>query len=194
MPPAVPAIMCLPGPDVPEPRGQQPRYPAARPRRTPLVGLYRGFLHDRVVVIGPVPAGALVIERARATRRLSPGLAGGTPTRAERHQRPPQQEDLILAHLGHQHHHRPGQAGTVGGISADQAGPSAFSPPYSGRRRTAWPRTGLWHNRRARGDGAHPGIAAGKRPADGPWPPSREVSMLSALPRAVAGMVPRPAR
>jgi len=37
-------------------------------------------------------------------------------------------------------------------------------------------------------------IAARKRPADGPWPPSQEVSMLSALPRAAACNVPRPAR
>jgi MutS domain V len=86
--------------DVPQLGRQQARDPATWPRSAPPLGLVLGLLHDRVVIVRPGPARALVVQRAGAARRLARRLARRAPAGPERHQRPPQQQDLVLVHLG----------------------------------------------------------------------------------------------
>jgi len=186
-----PAIDCSARADMPQLGGQQNRDPATRPRGAPPLGLLLGFLHDRVVIGRPVPARALVMQRARAARRLPCRLACRAPTGPERHQCPPQQQDLFLAHLGHRGPSHAVQAGTVGGISAASGGPLRLGPPYSERRlATPHEATGLWQNGRAWVMGLTLDSRPWTRHADGPWPRSGG-PMPSARPGVPADLVPQ---
>src|SRR5579859_1748083 len=82
-------------------RGQQVGEAAARPRGPPAFGLLRCFLHDGQVVIRSVPTRTLAVERTSAARWLPRRPAGWPRSRTVRHQGPPQEEHLVLAHLGH---------------------------------------------------------------------------------------------
>lgn len=115
---------------------QEARQPAARPSGAAAFGLLQGLFHGRQVVVRAAPARAAGEQRARAARRLAVRAAGGPRARAERHERPPQQQDLVLAHAGHGH--IPSSAPAVNlptGITArSRQGPLAESP-----RRAAGP-------------------------------------------------------
>ena len=130
------------GPDPGHARAERSKQRAARPGGLPALSLFRRFGEARSPVVRlPVPAGAAVVQGAiaggAAARRASRPRAG-----PERAHRPPQQQDFILAHPGHQEPFTPvtRNQGPSAAAAAFRASPIATAesgdPPASGQAST----------------------------------------------------------
>ena len=132
------------GPDPGHARAERSKQRAARPGGLPALSLFRRFGEARSPVVRlPVPAGAAVVQGTiaggAAARRASRPRAG-----PERAHRPPQQQDFVLAHPGHQEPFTPvtRNQGPSAAAAAFRASPIATAesgdPPASGQASTPW--------------------------------------------------------